>query len=250
MGLSDTACRHARAHGCGSGRMRMRVLLFCASLSAGFVCPPAARGPVVLRRADASDEAEMLEEYEARVAQRDVKERLVGQASTFASSIQENLAQEPTGPSVAFVGAQAVLLLLLAVGDVPMLGAPLQAVTGPGLILGGLGLIAAGVLELGPTNLTPYPNPVEKNDLKTNGIFGACRHPIYGGLLLAAAGLSLATFSFQRALVTAGLYLLLDAKSDYEEKCLREVHPAYLAYKQTTPKFFPKLVDFEDDDDA
>ncbi|KAH8085643.1 isoprenylcysteine carboxyl methyltransferase [Aureococcus anophagefferens] len=82
-----------------------------------------------------------------------------------------------------------------------------------------------------------------------NGVFALSRHPIYAGLVVASAGFSVATVSFQRALVTGMLFLLLDSKSEYEEKKLREVHPAYRAYAQTTPKFFPRLFDFDDDDD-
>ena len=108
------------------------------------------------------------------------------------------------------------------------------------------GAIAKGVLDLGAGNLTPFAAPVAGNELKTTGAFSYVRHPIYGGLLVAATGLSVATESFQRLLVVFLLYLLLDAKSAYEEKELERIHPAYRAYKQVTPKFFPSFDELDE----
>ena len=48
------------------------------------------------------------------------------------------------------------------------------------------------------------------------------RHPMYSGLLLGMTGLSLATDSITRLVLTCGLYFVLDAKSDYEETKLIE----------------------------
>ncbi|KAH8045950.1 phospholipid methyltransferase [Aureococcus anophagefferens] len=129
----------------------------------------------------------------------------------------------------------AVLLLCLAAGGVPLVGGPIQAVAGPGLVVAGAGFIGAGLLELGPANLTPFATPVAGNELKTNGVFALSRHPIYAGLVVASAGFSVATVSFQRALVTGMLFLLLDSKSEYEEKKLREVHPAYAPTPRRRP---------------
>ena len=121
----------------------------------------------------------------------------------------------------------------------PVVGGAIETLLGPGLVVAGIGAIAKGVIDLGAGNLTPFAAPVEGNELKTTGAFSYVRHPIYGGLLVAATGLGVATESFQRLLVVFLLYLLLDAKSAYEEKELERIHPAYRAYKQVTPKFFP-----------
>ena len=112
--------------------------------------------------------------------------------------------------------------------------------------MAGIGAIAKGVIDLGAGNLTPFAAPVEGNELKTTGAFSYVRHPIYGGLLVAATGLGVATESFQRLLVVFLLYLLLDAKSAYEEKELERIHPAYRAYKQVTPKFFPSFDELDE----
>ena len=116
----------------------------------------------------------------------------------------------------------------------------------PAYVAAGLAAIAKGVIDLGAGNLTPFAAPVEGNELKTTGAFSYVRHPIYGGLLVAATGLGVATESFQRLLVVFLLYLLLDAKSAYEEKELERIHPAYRAYKQVTPKFFPSFDELDE----
>jgi protein-S-isoprenylcysteine O-methyltransferase Ste14 len=144
------------------------------------------------------------------------------------------------------VAGQAALLLLLLVGDVPVVGGAIETLLGPGLVAAGIGAIAKGVIDLGAGNLTPFAAPVEGNELKTTGAFSYVRHPIYGGLLVAATGLGVATESFQRLLVVFLLYLLLDAKSAYEEKELERIHPAYRAYKQVTPKFFPSFDELDE----
>ena len=206
-----------------------------------------------LPRATADDDdAEMVEmqaDFERRKAEMGFPAQIKSSAKEYSSSVRDTLSKGSGGPSLLFVGGQAVLLVLLAVGDVPFLGGLASIVLGPGLAVGGVGAIVAGVVELGPKNLSPFPTPVEENELKTGGIFAISRHPIYAGLVVAAAGLSVCTESFQRALVVCLLYALLDAKADYEEKCLEKAHPGYLGYKQVTPKFFPRLLTLGDEDD-
>ena len=61
-------------------------------------------------------------------------------------------------------------------------------------IIGGILLIAGGVLfgvravaDLG-TALTPLPRPGDQAELVETGAYALARHPIYGGLILAAFG--------------------------------------------------------------
>ena len=104
-------------------------------------------------------------------------------------SVKSNVQVEQSGPSIVYVAGQAALLLLLLVGDVPVVGGAIETLLGPGLVAAGIGAIAKGVIDLGAGNLTPFAAPVEGNELKTTGAFSYVRHPIYGGLLVAAAGL-------------------------------------------------------------
>ena len=138
----------------------------------------------------------------------------------------------------------------------------------------GMALAAQGSNSLGE-NLTPWPRPILDNQLKTDGAYALCRHPIYGGLLLASIGLSTTTTSPVRLLFTAVLFALLDRKaarchvpkplkprgprpakfrvrarrshqpagradgSRREEAWLIEKHPDYPAYAAAVPRFFP-----------
>ncbi|KAH8065538.1 hypothetical protein JL720_12772 [Aureococcus anophagefferens] len=108
----------------------------------------------------------------------------------------------------------AVLLLCLAAGGVPLVGGPIQAVAGPGLVVAGASSAPACWSWAGEPDAR---DARRGNELKTNGVFALSRHPIYAGLVVASAGFSVATVSFQRALVTGMLFLLLDSKSEYEE---------------------------------
>lgn len=168
-------------------------------------------------------------------------EDVPSQARAFAASVKENVAVGDSTERLAYVGAQALLLVLLAVGDVPVVGGLAQAVAGPGCLVGGLALIGLGVVELGPANLTPFVTPTAANELKTGGVYASTRHPLYAGVLLAAGGLAVTTESFQRVLVTVALYALLDAKAALEERLLEEKHPGYGAYAAATPRFLPRV---------
>ena len=55
---------------------------------------------------------------------------------------------------------------------------------GLALLLGGLGLVAAGGLKLGSA-LTPLPHPGARTSLKETGAYRLVRHPMYSGALLA-----------------------------------------------------------------
>jgi protein-S-isoprenylcysteine O-methyltransferase Ste14 len=123
-----------------------------------------------------------------------------------------------------YVALQMVLMFLVFVG--PRFGAgvwqaPWSRITAAagGLIAGvGLVLCIAGMLRLGRRNLSPFPHPKHGAGLVEDGVYAVVRHPIYGGLSLAALGWALAW----RSPVTLGLSILLflffDIKSRREEQ--------------------------------
>lgn len=76
--------------------------------------------------------------------------------------------------------AQGAILIFVAMGSIPVVGGLVMALAGPGLLAGGLGVIAAGVNGLGKS-LSPWPAPVKDNELNTDGIYGVIRHPMYTG---------------------------------------------------------------------
>lgn len=105
--------------------------------------------------------------------------------------------------------------------------------------------LASGVLALGSAlalgdSLSPWTKPVVANELKTDGFFSLCRHPIYAGLVGVCAGLSFATVSAERLLVTCVLLAYLNQKAKAEEAQLEELHgESYRAWAATVPRFLP-----------
>lgn len=71
--------------------------------------------------------------------------------------------------------------------------------------------------DLGSDSLSPFPSPPRGAALKMDGIYGSMRHPMYTGLLMIMAGLSVASDSADRLLLTALLYFSLNIKVDKEE---------------------------------
>jgi protein-S-isoprenylcysteine O-methyltransferase Ste14 len=137
-----------------------------------------------------------------------------------------------------WVALQFLLLAVLVVVGVRGWG-------GWGTYAGALGTIgvlvmAAGtivavfaVVGLGPA-LTAVPAPNEGGPLRTDGVYGVVRHPIYLGLILLATGFSLITTPWG-LLVTALLAVELDLKRRVEERFLQATYPQYAVYRTAVP---------------
>jgi protein-S-isoprenylcysteine O-methyltransferase Ste14 len=143
----------------------------------------------------------------------------------------------------AFVGLQFGLVFLVVVAPVFQ-----DAIEDSGLWAGlaisaaGLAFGYAAVQQLGDS-LSPWPKPVDKNVLQTDGVFALSRHPIYSGLLITCFGLSLVNASYPRLLFSLLLLLVMDAKAAAEEEFMREKHgDAYTRYCESTPRFFTRDV--------
>ncbi len=109
---------------------------------------------------------------------------------------------------------------------------------GVALVLSGLWLSARGGRDLRAT-LTPLPYPRDDARLVETGIYARIRHPIYGGLLIAAVGWGLLTASAAALGLTVVLLLFFEGKSRREELWLVERFPGYAAYRERTPRFMP-----------
>lgn len=108
------------------------------------------------------------------------------------------------------------------------------------VLASGLFLAFAGLAALGK-DLTPLPEPREGGSLRTGGVYGLVRHPIYGGIVLAALGVSLQSGSIlgmSGALVALGFF---DLKARAEEQRLESAYPDYTAYRRRTKRLIPGL---------
>jgi protein-S-isoprenylcysteine O-methyltransferase Ste14 len=142
-----------------------------------------------------------------------------------------------------WVVLQFVLLALVAAAGLagPAWGGTARLVTnvlGTALLAGGLLLAFRGVVDLREA-LTPLPHPRDDASMVDTGSYGLVRHPIYGGIVLGAAGYGLLAAS---PLAIAGAVLLLGffrLKSEREEAWLQARYPAYPAYRARTRRMIP-----------
>jgi protein-S-isoprenylcysteine O-methyltransferase Ste14 len=140
------------------------------------------------------------------------------------------------GQVVLFVALSAAL----ALGGPAWSGAIRVALGAVGLALvaAGGGLAVRGLLDLG-RNLTPFPRPIEGAALVSRGAFGLVRHPIYGGIVIAAAGLGLLAASVAALGVAVLMAGFFDLKSRREERWLVERVPGYAAYRRRVRRLIP-----------
>ena len=111
-------------------------------------------------------------------------------------------------------------------------------VVGVVVLIGGLVLAAVAFMQLG-SSLTPLPEPMPNAELKAQGLYGFCRHPLYLAVLVCALGMALIKGGALHPLLLLGLAVLLRGKAKREEQALLRQYPDYSAYQQRVPAFFP-----------
>ena len=144
-----------------------------------------------------------------------------------------------------WVVLQGVLLVAIAACGLvpPAWEGPARLVTaaaGAVLIVVGAALAVAGLRDL-RENLTPLPRPRDNGVLVETGAYSLARHPIYGGLVIAAAGWGLAIASPVALVLSLGLLVFFDLKSRREEAWLEASYPGYPAYRRRTRRLIPFL---------
>lgn len=102
----------------------------------------------------------------------------------------------------------------------------------------GLAVMVIGATKLG-RGLTATPLPNAHAQLRTGGLYRYARHPIYTGLMLMMASLTVAAGSGFRLLTLAALVLLLNVKARWEERRLAQRFEGYADYAAHTPRFVP-----------
>lgn len=160
---------------------------------------------------------------------------------SFAEQVRSNVneGQLSTRGEGWFVGQMCLILAVVFAPAQPLVPA-VEVAVGLLAIASAITLGAVAVGDLGPLNLTPWPKPVEKNELRTEGVYSLCRHPMYTSLITGCFGLSLLNQSFERLLLTTALFALLSFKAGREEAFLSSKHgERYRAYSAYVPQFFP-----------
>ncbi|MDR7555148.1 MAG: isoprenylcysteine carboxylmethyltransferase family protein [Armatimonadota bacterium] len=144
-----------------------------------------------------------------------------------------------------WVAGQTALILALALTPPGWTwgGAPRRvlAVIGAALVVVGLAYAAAAIRALGPS-LSPLPRPRHRAVLVQTGVYARVRHPVYGGLIVAAVGWALWRASGVHLALAGALALYLDAKARIEERWLLERFPDYAGYRARTRRLLPWLI--------
>jgi len=104
----------------------------------------------------------------------------------------------------------------------------------------GLAVMVTGATGLG-RGLTATPLPNAHAQLRTGGLYRYARHPIYSGLLLTMASITVASGSVSRLLALGVLVLLLTVKAHWEETRLVQRFEGYADYAARTARFVPRL---------
>jgi protein-S-isoprenylcysteine O-methyltransferase Ste14 len=104
----------------------------------------------------------------------------------------------------------------------------------------GAALIGSGLAELRRASaLTALPHPRDEAALVERGAYRLVRHPIYGGLILAALGLAVITPWAGTFIAVGLLAIVLDLKRRREELWLAGRYPGYAAYRARTKALIP-----------
>lgn len=105
-----------------------------------------------------------------------------------------------------------------------------------GLILTALSLLALG------SALTPTPVPQGGAALRTTGVYGVIRHPIYVGILIAAAGFTVAVGSWWQVAMLLLLTAFFVGKALWEDHLLAERHGVvWYDYADHVGAFIPRI---------
>ena len=142
------------------------------------------------------------------------------------------------------VGVQAILLLaLIFLPRRSSLVWPLDVLEFLGILLmiAGLALLLVSLLALGRA-LTPTPLPVDGAGLRTSGIYGVVRHPVYVAILIAGLGFTLAVGSLWQVAVWFCLLGFFLGKAFWEDRLLAERHGvAWYDYADHVGGFIPRV---------
>ena len=116
----------------------------------------------------------------------------------------------------------------------------ISKVSGILFLTSGLNISIRSILSLGD-NLSPLPFPKEGSILVQNNSYKKCRHPLYKGLIFCSIGICLIKLSILHLILLIALVYVLRNKAKVEEKYLKNKHPEYKDYMNSTPAIIRNL---------
>lgn len=127
-----------------------------------------------------------------------------------------------------------VVSQFLLIGVIAILGDIVSVYRLPIIVLGvGIGTLAIITMRKA---LSVLPDPLDRAQLITAGIYRYIRHPMYTAVLLTTAAMINSQISF---LLWSLLFCVLQIKINYEETLLANKFPNYKKYKTKTKQLIP-----------
>lgn len=121
---------------------------------------------------------------------------------------------------------------------------PMSSLTlalGVALMLLGLIVVALAFVRLGDA-LTPTPVPRAEAGLRTTGVYRLVRHPIYSGVLLVAAGITIAIGTWWTLAWFVVLVVFFLVKSRWEDRLLSIAYgDDWRQWAQRTGALLPRI---------
>ena len=164
-----------------------------------------------------------------------------------ATFMPENLSETDSDSSppprprgTAWVVGQFVLFVLfvvsvLAGGPVPDVpGIVVAQIVGVVVAVGGAAVSLWAVVYHG-SRLSPFPRPVDGQQLIDGGPYRYVRHPMYSGIIAFTLGVGLAYANPATLLSTVAFTVFFMAKTGHEEDHLIELVPGYTQYRSAVP---------------
>ncbi len=139
--------------------------------------------------------------------------------------------------------ALLVVILLSSAYEFKYIQRPLMPAVhyiGVTLILIGALLFTVIIISFGQM-MTPNPVPRERSILKTTGIYGIVRHPMYFTVLVFLLGVILYFQAFYSLLWLLVAFFFLVYKTTKEEIYLLKKFPEYQKYRESTKRIIPYL---------
>ena len=98
------------------------------------------------------------------------------------------------------------------------------------IIIIALIVLFLAIKDLG-RNLSPFPRPINNNNLVTTGIYRFTRHPMYYSLIFISFGVFITKLSIYYLFLSISLALIIKFKITLEEQYLNHKFKNYLLYK-------------------
>jgi len=176
-----------------------------------------------------------------KIANFDVEKFSRDSAAYWKRVLDNTVAGEWFNRGETYVVIQLALILLI-LRDPGALDPVFGFLMGPVPLFLGIYVVVQAIRELGPENFVPWVKPPASAALKTDGLYGLMRHPIYTGIVLTSFGFSTVSHSPERLVLTLALFYFFTRKATEEEKYLIErFGKEYEEYAARVKAFIPNV---------